>query len=621
MSLVTQSTLVRYACFGAMAVLWGGLVACGGGSGGESPKPASSSNVNALMSSSANLILSANRVNGVAPLSVLFNTNTSSEEFRNVKYIWNFGDAAANNKYWSYGTASSLAVKANKNIASGPIAAHVFEEPGTYEVTVMADDGLNPTTAKKITITVSDPDDFFRNNTICISNSATPVAGVAGCPIGAAAQLVNNWLTIGTLTPNYKRILLKTGDVWAVDNTLSLDSSKSGPGFFGSFGSGARPKISMNSNVPAITLNGVRDWRFVGLEVTSNLIEGNAKVAFSINQGGDNLILNAHIHDVHFGVSGLSSDGLSIVDTVIEDTFLTNHGIGGYLDRVDRLAVLGSRFSRTPGNHGLRVQGTANSVISHNQFEAASTNGNALTIRGKTTTGATPWSGMWSENIVISNNVIDATQRGGYAFYAGPQSAGHAERLRNILFESNFVSGKTSLAANFAVAEGLSVRNNIFLSYASHAIGLGVGGNGAGSPPTTGLDFFNNSIYKPDTSVYNGFSAIMLDGISSATSGVRVVNNLAYGPGNTRDGATNGTAATFLIAVGGVEGVHFHLNKNSTDAQVHSVLPWSSPSVSNATTYAPVGYALNGGADLPIWTDYWGGYSLARRSMGAISPQ
>ncbi len=192
-----------------------------------------------------NLVLNASRVTGVAPLAVSFDTvgstsTATSLPFHEMKYTWTFGDPAG--ATWAYGAKAGAA---SKNAASGPVAAHVFETPGTYTVSVTSYDGTTTMTRSTV-ITVTNPNTVFAANTLCVSNTTTPVGGDGdGCPVGAQGEQITNWSLIGTRSSTYKRILLKRGDTW---NTNARANMSAGPGIIGVYGSGAVPHVIFTVN-------------------------------------------------------------------------------------------------------------------------------------------------------------------------------------------------------------------------------------------------------------------------------------------------------------------------------------------------------------------------------------
>src|SRR5688572_27680649 len=131
------------------------------------------------------------RTSGVAPLAVFFDaTGTTADgvtnPFHTLGYQWNFGDAAAT---WA-------TTGAPKNLATGPVAAHVFDNPGTYTVSLTVTNGVDSHTVTA-TITVSNPNTVFSGaNTICVSATALPVPGAGGCPSLATVKLSGDWATI-----------------------------------------------------------------------------------------------------------------------------------------------------------------------------------------------------------------------------------------------------------------------------------------------------------------------------------------------------------------------------------------------------------------------------------------
>jgi PKD repeat protein len=126
----------------------------------------------------------ASRVQGVAPLAVFFDAINvpgvaqppvvnSRREYADYNYTWNFNDPASGT--WATSGRS-------KNEADGYVAAHVFETPGTYTVTLSVKNGISVDETHQVTITVEDPDTVYAGGaTICVSSTSV----FTGCPAGA----------------------------------------------------------------------------------------------------------------------------------------------------------------------------------------------------------------------------------------------------------------------------------------------------------------------------------------------------------------------------------------------------------------------------------------------------
>ena len=584
-----------------------------------------------------NPVITANRTSGVGPLFIVFDALASQAApslttlpFFEVFYDWDFGDSASAAQTWNYGTQAG---SATRNTAFGPVAGHVFEGAGSYTVTLRARyrgiGGVLTTQTTTMAVTVSAADTVFASSTVYVSNTALPVAGVDGVPSGATCQLVTSWSALSGLSATYKRILLRAGESWNTDGSVSLAQ---GPGLLGKYGAGAVPSVTVVANGPAIYLNGCSDWRILDLYITGNGTQGDSKrfiVGGSgyLGAGGHYLIQRVEMNDMLMGLGFSTTSGVGIVDCYVHDTYdasLAMSGICVYSSQVTHLAILGSRFSRSPSTHVVRLQGTATTTISHSQFDSAG--GNALTIRGMAGSvddgnGHIMWTGEWTDGVVVSDCVIDNSliSDGGYALYCGPQAIGHAERLRNVLVERNYIAGKDAQSANFQVVSGLVVRGNLFSARYALAIGLGLGGNVAGSPATTGAYFMNNTIYKPDTAVTLSFSPFYFSD-PGLGSGLLITNTLVYAPGNNRDGAGNGTQATFYVQGGtaGTDGVNFTLSSNSSDMQINTVKPWAAISPVAYADYVPNGYGKGSGAFVPMFSDFFNTEITGTRDMGAI---
>ena len=651
------------------------LCSCGGGNGNGG------TNAVTPAPSSLNLVVNAPRIDiqnesiHLAPYAISFNTfgsttSASSIEpaipgmtaerigFRNIKYSWNFGEQtdAGTTAKWGYGPKAGTAFK---NTAYGPVVTHVYEASGTrsdgkneadvlntYTVNVTAFDGVNPKTIQK-QIVVAGQNYYFNNvlpnSTVCLIDSSTnPTTGTAGCPDGAAVQILTSWSTLGALAQTYKRILLKRGSSWKIDDTANI--SVPGPGLIGAFGtSNANPQIIMAVNKAAFNFSSqAQDWRLVDLEITTDGTYGGSKKAVVSNgalvrnsftgaQTGaatNLLALRLNLHDLFFGFDVSNQDGLYIVDSVVNGTFPqfsdsgTNYnGIGGYVENVDNFAIMGCLITNIPGNHGFRVQGSRYSTISYSEF--SNTNGISLTVRGntdvslaKTVNGvfSVPWDHVWTEQVVVSDNTIGQSSGGSYAFYSGPQSVNHAERVRDMVFERNFVTNDQLEPVDFHVASGVVVRNNIMVTRYNFILGIDMTENTAGSPAMDSMYVYNNDFYKIDTSRNKAFSATVPYNAGNVGSGLLIINNIAYGAGNVMDGSTNGSQASFIGVTAGNLGRNpsdgnYYISSNSTDTQVNSVNPWVGTMVGGVLTWQYFqlllnSYPVSAGSAIPVWDDF-----------------
>lgn len=174
--------------------------------------------------------LVASRTSGPAPLAVLFDaTGTTSnvggitDTFRQPVYTFNFDDPDAGT--WSINATGS---ETSKNLhIGGPLTAHVFETPGTYDVVVTASTGDTAT----VQITVQDPNTVYSGtNTIVVS----PTSNFSGAPAGAATAT-----SIPAAASN-RRILLRRGQSHG-GISIGHDIHDC---IYGAFGDGADPIVS-----------------------------------------------------------------------------------------------------------------------------------------------------------------------------------------------------------------------------------------------------------------------------------------------------------------------------------------------------------------------------------------
>jgi hypothetical protein len=192
----------------------------------------------------------AHRTSGVAPLAVFFDavndTAASSPRYRfawssgvtqptdleGAQYIWDYGDSGS-------GTWSTTG--RSKNCATGYTAAHVYETPGTYKVTLVVTDPANPaaSTSYTQTITVTDPATVFASTTRYVAASGSDSSpGTQAQPYATVARAMAD-VDAGTA----KRILLRRGDSFAVTAVYTITAD--GPGHIGAYGTGAKPILNV----------------------------------------------------------------------------------------------------------------------------------------------------------------------------------------------------------------------------------------------------------------------------------------------------------------------------------------------------------------------------------------
>lgn len=149
--------------------------------------------------------LAASKLSGVAPLGVLFDATATTHggdadvnAFVDLTYAFNFGDTSSGT--WTHSGLS-------KNVQEGgALAAHVFDTPGTYSVSVVVQDDAGESSTATLSIEVEDPDLVFAGeDTLCLSTGTA----MDGCPAGARLlPSLNAWPTF----ESNKRYLLRAGD-------------------------------------------------------------------------------------------------------------------------------------------------------------------------------------------------------------------------------------------------------------------------------------------------------------------------------------------------------------------------------------------------------------------------
>jgi len=616
--------IVSYKAFwaAALAIIFAGiglLAACGGGGGTSASAIPPSSGAPPVVvpptiplattctATSGPLTLSAGavRASGVAPLAIIFDatatihTNPAVKTFHDIEYRWSFGDPGGN---WA--TGSRPGAGNSRNSATGPVAAHVYENNGFYTIDVTAFDGTNTATCQ-ILVTADDPDIVFAGAaTTCISDTAD----FTGCPAGANQITTSNFATgVSAITVgnSVRRLLFRRGGTWSAATAGTILAP--GPGIIGAFGGGPDPLVQAVTAFAAINPRAA-DWRIMDIRVDG----GSATASGVLGDAGASqiLLLRLSISNLHNGLvfSDFNAlfDQIAVVDSSISNIIGGGGGQGGYI-AASRFMFLGNTIDDTTlAEHGLRMPYANTAVISNNLFSrAAGTDGPAgaktvLTIRAPNFdgTGVYP-AGLFTEKVIVSDNkfVPHITQVG--ITGSGPQGNAANERIRDTIWERNWwalpASGDTIQIRHAFTASETTIRNNI----------VEVSGNGSdhrvfyvqmtntvpGYPVPDQVRFYNNSVFSSDTGSNFGFVQLQ-----APITNITIKNNLVYAPGDAAPVLTFGTGASGIV-----------IANNSSNANITAVSPaWTSPTPASPADFiltAPSYIAAD--PTVPVFSDFF----------------
>jgi len=528
---------------------------------------------------SINAQFSTSRVSGVAPLAVFFDaTYTSStgtsKPYHELHYAWNFGDSKAGN--WKYGNQHSK----NKNLTTGPVAAHVFETPGTYTVklTTKGLDGATGSYTK--TITVQNPNSVFpSNNTICFSSSGN----YSSCPSGARHVTTSSFQTAMAYATAGKRLLFRRGESWTASSGSEI--SNDGPGLIGAYGSGNRPVIRNTSSSDLIELsrgsNGhTNDWRIMDLDITSS--NGNSEMIHADNTVTNLLILRLKGRNFARFVA-IATDVLDYYRSsihknlfVVENDFQGSGSHGSYV-AAEGLAYMGNRLKDAPNSHVLRITYANPVVISSNSFLGGSGPSHHLLKFHSFGPELDNYSHNHSSSgqFVIADNIVDHGSQGNWAFALGPQSSSgnRPENVRTGIIERNhFTSGSDTQMLLMLWTSEVTVRNNLF--------------DQTGSDNAIRISRRNNEDAPHDNSIHSNtfysarsgssLKAIVIDSVARTTT---ARNNLFYTSGGSGSVVSGSAVQSNNLVMAGL-------------------------SQSNASRFLPVGKALGGAAHAMVLDDY-----------------
>ena len=335
-------------------------------------------------------------IESFAPLPVFFEGWASTPRDQIVDYLWDFGAGTEDDEGGRY--------------FHGFNAAHVYETPGNYTVTLTIRDVFDrkATTAFSDPITVLEPDGTVYYADADIGDDAYDgtSATVQGGGVGPWKTATHVFNAMGSDERRYgpgDRILFKRGQTFdVVGGEIEYASWRTGYGYtYGAYGEGDKPIIKLSGSAPFAVINGISSglayvtWSDLVFDLTST---EEATADFYVTGGGrfqNVLWLRCEVRNVEHGFilqsnycSGVFLVGCTIADSAASQIFTT----------CTRLALVNNRFERS-NNHLAYVEVANRGVISGNTFLSPRSDRHALRICGHDGTPTT-------SNVLVTNNTF-----------------------------------------------------------------------------------------------------------------------------------------------------------------------------------------------------------------------
>ncbi len=428
----------------------------------------------------------ASRTSGVAPLAVFFDAvklfngvvQPTDGNHASLYYRWNFGDP---------GSGTWMATGRSRNEAVGYLAAHVFEQPGTYTVTLEVTDPEARVFryAQDVTATA------FSGTTYYVSSTAGSDAN-SGLSAAAAWRTFDHAMSRAATNT---RILFKRGEGWTTHEEGQVNAS--GPGIIGAYGSGPSPRIQqLDGGKDLLELKG-QDWRVMDLDLMG-VGPAVSLLGRGIHRTGtDSLVLRVGMSNFYDGL--INSDETRRRVAIVECSFRDNYRYGIFYSGgpaenppPEYVAILGCALGAVVEEHLIRCYLTR-SIIEENAFSDGAAGKSQLKFVGV----QAPWV---VEYCVISGNVFLDSGPVQWKVGLGPQNDQTDERIEHVVFERNLLLAGFDTRHMLNVwGRDVTVRNNVFdgTGGASGVLAVNVERRGI-EPPPVNVSVYHNTAYRAD---------------------------------------------------------------------------------------------------------------------------
>lgn len=413
--------------------------------------------------------LVASNTIGAAPFAVHFDAagtvdTTVGDTFRELRYDFNFGDSLSG--VWATSGAS-------KNTESGgPLAAHVYDTPGVYTVTLQVGDDT-----KEQIITVLDPDNTWAwGDTVCLSTGTD----FTGAPLGAT--LISN-ITAWPSFESGKRYMLRGGDDFT--SLGGIITSQVHGMRIDSFGSGNKPIVTtlqvqaVWGGYPDIAPS---DWssnvQVIGLSAfsISHNITGSDILFYqnTINSGLQNSgIWFSHGIDHYKGINKYPNSLVMPKNLFMVENTSTVGALGDNVGQ-GQMIWMGNEISHTK-THNVRLWHSYKTVFSHNKLGGYAGVNPRTNLKMHSAgfddvlvdTVLPPSYRPYTQYVVISNNVLNGASSTSVwiTLAVKPQDTIEQEGVQDIIMERNaHINGIGGTGAGAFAGRNITTRGETSLN-------------------------------------------------------------------------------------------------------------------------------------------------------------
>jgi hypothetical protein len=414
----------------------------------------------------------------------------------------NFGDGTSLNSIiaWNFGDPGST-----YNTLDGFSAAHAYDAPGTYTITlnITAPDGSVGTAATTVTVS---PDN---RRTIYVSTSGSDSNNGL-----SPATAVQTLAEANSLMTSNTRVLLQAGDTWTFSNLNALNPAGMQHVYIGSYGAGAQPILNYDGPAvqgPIIGMSSTTSGLVVdGLTITSTFADADDKIAFPSGFfpiGNDITIMDNTFLNC---LNDMNMQGSPTNILVQGNTSPDPTGLNAYFAWVQgaEIAIIGNTVADSAGEAIIRIGGANDILIADNNLTKQRDNGdkNVLSIQagtyayvynntlamGPTSVGPIGVSSadpnvsfdyaVFDSNVLVDNNflmqpgahdlmyrnnVIQADGNTGFTINGQEVSDTFNWQVQNVWIENNTVTDSGMwggfLTINNGEAQNVNVLNNLFV--------------------------------------------------------------------------------------------------------------------------------------------------------------